>query len=161
MAGHLARKLIFAAGGVVLFIVWTSLTGSGGTFDIASSMPAVVFEGGAGTIGVELTTNQGAELVFSFEQYDESTEQSREVGGREKLDPGTHSRTIDVSPSTYIYLELGVPDATPGAEVSWSVSVDGRVVIRESDRLEEVLPPGYAFFLQAEADDVAQMRSWH
>jgi len=148
--------------GIALFIAWMQIRGGGGGGggEELSSMPATVFEGGGGRLAVELTTSQPAELRFSFEQWDDAEADSRMISGNEALAPGSYTRGVDVSPDTYIYLELGVPDATPGAEVSWNVSVDGRRVLSESDRLDEPLASGYAFFLQVEADDIAQMRSW-
>jgi hypothetical protein len=160
MAGRLGRKMIFTVGGVALFMMWTNVSSSDGASAYASTIPATVFDGGGGSLEVEFTTNQPAELGFAFERYDERADEARELGGSESFEPGTHRRAIDVSPSTYLYLELGVPDAEPGAEISWSVSIDGRVVMRASDRLEEPLGPGYAFFIQAEADDITQMRAW-
>lgn len=158
--GKLRNKLIGLGVGVVLFVLWTRLSGPDGALDEAEAVPSRVFDGGGGTMEVRFTTNQPADLVFAFEQYDEATEETRSAGGRERFDPGTHSRTIDVSPATYIYLELGVPEATPGAELSWTIAVDGRDVLRESDRLDAPLASGYAFFLQAEAEDIAGMRAW-
>ena len=160
MAGRYGRKMIFTVGAVALFMMWTSVSPSDGASRHLPAVPATVFDGGGGMLGVEFTTNQPADLAFGFERYDGAADEARDVGGSERFDPGTHSRTIDVSPSTYLYLELGVPDAEPGAEISWTISIDGRAVMRASDRLDEPLRPGYAFFLQAEADDIAQMRAW-
>jgi len=134
--------------------------GPGGGASEAHSTPGTVFEGGGGQLQVQFTASQPAVLKTSFAQYDESTDEERTLDASEEFAAGSYTRTIDVSPSTYVYLELGVPEATPGAELSWTISIDGRSVFQESDRLEEALRPGYAFFLQAEADDLAQMRSW-
>jgi hypothetical protein len=153
-------RIVAALLGVGLFIAWTQLGGSSGGPLSPDSTPETVLGGGGGRLEVRLTTNQPAVLVSGFSRYDEATNEETSVDGREEFAPGSHIRAIDVSPDTYIYLELGVPDATPGAEVSWSITIDGRPVTEASDRLEEALRSGYAFFLQFEADDVAQVRAW-
>jgi len=43
---------------------------------------------------------------------------------------------------------------------SWSISIGGRRVLQDLDTLDGPLGPGYASFLQAEADDVQRMRGW-
>ena len=146
----LAAVLVLAAG----------CSGYSSDEQTVDKVPEVVFDGGAGTIGVTFDVNQPSRLVASFSQYDEMGDRERSVSAVEKIAPGSHTKTIDVSPGTYVYLELGVPDASVGATANWVVTLDGREVYRESDRLGEPLRDGYAFFLQFEADDVDQIRSW-
>ena len=81
------------------------------------------------------------------------TDERGRRGGRRWL-------TTNISPNTYLYFELGVPDATVGAKLDWVVKLDGREVYRESEKLMEPLESGYAFFMQFEADNVAQVQSW-
>jgi len=162
MAGALGRKLIGTLVGLGLFIAWMQIRGGGdsGDFQELSSIPLTAFEGGGGMIDVRFTTNQPTELIATFEKMDEATGKSSTVSGRETFPAGSYSRSVDVSPDTYIYWELNIPDAAVGAQLSWVIDVDRRNVVNESMRLEDPLEAGYAFFLQAEADDIAQMRTW-
>jgi len=162
MAGALGRKLVGTLVGLGLFIAWMQIRGPGdtGDYEELSSIPLTAFEGGGGLMDVQFTTNQPAELIATFEKMDDSTGKSSTVSGRETFPAGSYGRSVDVSPDTYIYWELNIPDAAVGAQLSWVVHVDGRTVVNESMRLEDPLEAGYAFFLQVEADDIAQMRSW-
>jgi len=162
MAGALGRKLVGTLVGLGLFIAWMQIRGPGdtGDYEELSSIPLTAFEGGGGLMDVQFTTNQPAELIATFEKMDEATGKSSTVSGRETFPAGSFGRSVDVSPDTYIYWELNVPDAQAGAQLSWVVNVDGRTIVRDQDRLDEPLPDGYAFFLQVEADDIAQIRSW-
>jgi hypothetical protein len=155
----MANKLIVALLGIGAFVLWARFSADAESLVETSSLPAVVLGGGGGSVEIRFTTNQPADLVFAFERYDEDSEDGSGMGGWESFDPGTHVRTVEVSPETYIYLELGVPEATPGAELSWSVLVDGTEIVGESDRLEQELRSGTAFFFQVEADDIAELRS--
>ena len=134
--------------------------GSSGDRASVEQLPDVVFDGGGGKLSLELEVNQPAVLKASFAQYDDEGESQREIDVVEEIRPGTLTRRVDVSPGTYVYFELGVHDASVGAELNWVVRLDGQEVQRESDRLSEPLESGYAFFLQFEADDVKQVSSW-
>lgn len=162
MAGAFARKVVGALVGLALFIGWMQLRGGGdsGDYQELSSIPLTAFEGGGGLVDVQFTTNQPAELVATFDKNDAATGKATTVSGRELFPPGSYSRSVDVSPDTFIYWELNVPDAQVGAQLAWVFHVDGATVVNESMRLEDPLEAGYAFFLQVEADDIAQMRSW-
>ncbi|MDH3224063.1 MAG: hypothetical protein OEO23_10145, partial [Gemmatimonadota bacterium] len=70
------------------------------------------------------------------------------------------SLSVEIPDDVYIYLELGIPDAEVGALFEWSVAVDGRQVWYEKDQLDQPLGPGYAFFGQVEAEDLADLRAW-
>ena len=162
MAGAFAKKVIGMLVGLGLFIAWMQIRGPGdtGDFQEMASIPLTAFEGGAGMIDVRFTTNQPAELIATFEKFDEASGKSSTVTGREPFPPGSYDRSVDVSPETYVYWELNIPEAQVGAQLSWVVTLDGRTVVNESMRLEDPLEAGYAFFLQIEADDIAEMRSW-
>ncbi len=153
------KKIVPMVVGLVLFFAWSQFR-DGGSYAAADGTPEIALGGGGGMVTVSFTTNQPARLRTGFSIWDEETDDEDGIHGDESFGAGSHVRTVDVHPQAYLYFELGVPDATPGAEVSWTISVDGRTVIRESERLDEPLGSGYAFFLQAEAENVAQLRSW-
>ena len=154
-----AKKLTMGALGLVAALVWMTLTGGGGGAEELDRFPASVTGGGAGLLSIELSTNQPAELHAAFEQWDEEDE-GEAVGVTESLEAGTHLRRVDVGRETYVYVEVGIPEATVGARLSWTVSLDGVELWSEDDVLEEPLRDGYAFFLQLEADSMEELRSW-
>lgn len=156
-----AKKLFLGLGGLALALGWMTISGGGdGDYQTVDKLPAAVFEGGGGVIMLEVETNQPAVLKASFSQWDEEGDSESDLYVEQNVHPGPFVRTVDVSPDTYVYFEIGVPDATVGATLSWRVSIDGEEVWREEDRLAEPLEDGYAFFVQFEADDVDQIREW-
>lgn len=132
--------------------------GSGGE-DLISELPAQVFSGGGGTLTIRMEVTQPSEFHATFEEL-EGVGEGRTLSVLQEISVGSHERTVEVSPGTYLYFELGVPEATPGARIEWTVLLDGRVVVQEDDTLDGPLESGFAFFLQFEADDVAQVREW-
>ena len=156
-----AKKLVLGVGGIVVALVWMSVTGgSDGVYEELDRVPEVAFGGGAGTLSIEVEVSQEAQLKTSFSQWDEETEDETAVYASETVFPGTFVRSVDVAPDTYVYFEVGVPEATVGATLAWTVYLDGEEIWRESERLEEALEDGYAFFVQLEADSIEQLRSW-
>ena len=156
------RKLVGAAIGTAVALFWFSLSDAseGDSLDRLTQTPAVALGGGAGTLDIEFEINQPAVLRTTFSRYDEATDEETGIDAAEEFAPGSHRRLIDVGPELYLYVELGVPEAQVGAEMKWTVRLDGAVVTSESERLTEPLGPNYAFFLQLEADGVEELRAW-
>ena len=67
---------------------------------------------------------------------------------------------MDVSDDTYVYFELGIPDATVGATIEWALMLDGEKVMQDDLELDEPLEDGHVFFVQFEADSVGDIRDW-
>lgn len=153
---HLGVKVVSTVLGVIVCLAWWTLTGHGGSdFDQFSEIPGVVFEGGGGALAIEATVNQPAELRATFSRrIDEETGEEEGIHVHQPLAAGTHHFETNVPAGVYIYLEIGVPEAQPGARIEWSVKVDGKGVVNESESLEEPLRSGYAFFVQLEFDDI-------
>jgi len=155
-----AKKLIFGAFSVVAALVWMSFSGGAGDLEELDRVPAVAFGGGAGELTVDVKVSEPASFFASFSQYDESddTEEAKYV--EEQLGAGQHLRTVDIGPNTYVYFEIGIEDPPVGASIEWTVYLDGEEVLRETERLDQPLEDGYAFFVQLEADGVEQLRDW-
>lgn len=157
----LGKKLIFGVLSVAAGLAWISFGGGAtGDYEELDRMPARVFGGGAGTLSLEIETSQPAELSASFHQYDESDGSQSDTYVSEEMAIGRHTRKVAVAPDTYIYVEVEIPDASVGATLSWTVLLDGFEIFREDDRLDEPLD-GDAFFLQFEAEDIREIRSWN
>lgn len=156
-----AKKLIVGALGLIAALVWMSRPGQGGEeYAELDRMPAVAFGGGAGTLSLSFEINQPAVLKATFSQYDENDDEETSTYVAEELGPGSYARSVDVGADTYVYVELGVPDAIVGATIDWTVFLDGQPILQENERLDEALEDNYAFFVQFEADDVDQIREW-
>lgn len=159
--GVRTNSKLFGAAAIVagISLSWGCTVSSGDRATVGK-VPEVVFGGGAGELSIQMEMNQPSRLKATFSKYDEEGYDERAIEVVEDLKPGSYTRTVELSPETYVYFELGVPEASVGAEAEWVVTLDDQEVYRESDRLTEPLKSGYAFFLQFEADDVDQIRSW-
>ena len=62
--------------------------------------------------------------------------------------------------ATYGYFEVGVPEAQVGAQIAWSLSLDGALLEQEEVELDEPLAPNHAFFVQLEFDNIDEMRRY-
>ena len=67
---------------------------------------------------------------------------------------------IELSYATYGYFEVSIPDAEVGARIAWTVSLDGARLDREELELDHPLAPGYAFFVEFEFDEIAELRQY-
>lgn len=132
--------------------------GGSGESDARSDPPPVVFGGGGGVLELDVSVNRPARFVTGFEQLGADEEIPRELSSVQDLAPGDHHFVVDVSPRTYGYFEVGIPDATVGARIAWTIRLDGEEVIQEADELHAPLPEGRAFFLQLEFDEIAQLK---
>jgi len=153
MLGGAMKNLAIRAGlailGVVVMIAWWTIRGdkSDTTSKTESRIPAKVWEGGA-TLTIELETSEAARMYVSFGGEDRSLE------AREQIQAGRHSWTIDVPPTASAYVTVSAEDPKVGAKLSWTVTVNGRVIDQQSEELTAPLQPGYAFGLGLELEDI-------
>ncbi|HXE75988.1 MAG TPA: hypothetical protein VNN18_10185 [Candidatus Xenobia bacterium] len=130
-------------------LAWWTLRGdkSDTTSQSADRIPAKVWEGGA-TLTIELETSIATRMYAAFGIEDRSLETSEEV------QPGRHSWTIDVPPTGSLYLSASSDTAPVGAKMTWTVTVNGRVLDQQNETLNEPLQAGYAFGRALELDNV-------
>ena len=150
--------------GLALAGVWlVALAGCGSPqsteISEAEQLPVVVFGGGGGLMEIEVELNRTAELKASFERWIRPDE-SQLLSSTQVLALGSHHFEVDVADATYGYFEVGIPDAEVGARIVWTVSLDGERLDREEVELEQPLAPGYAFFVQFEFDEIAELRRY-
>lgn len=105
---------------------------------------------------LEVRSNGPALLRANFSTYGRNADG---VGAEVPLSPGARLFRVHVPSDAYIYLELAAPAAEPGATLSWTLDVDGKRIWQDEDLLDEPLEPGYAFFLQIEAEDLADLKA--
>jgi hypothetical protein len=79
----------------------------------------------------------------------------RDLAAFERVDPGTHSWTIDIPAQTGGRLEFEAKDPKPGSKLTWTVTSNGHELAHETESLDQPLKAGEAFFLELELDDFA------
>lgn len=154
--GDAVKWLVRTVGGLVLMLAWWTITGSGDdpNSESADHIPSTVWEGGGGSLAIEVDTSSPAQMRLSFSREGDDGEE-RELQTWEDVDAGHHVFTIDVPGEVGGYVELGAIDPKPGDELHWTVAVNGETVSEQQDRLDSPLQDGYAFFLQAYFDEYA------
>lgn len=154
-------KTVSSALGLVLFIGWINLKGGDDEVHVEhlTELPAAVFDGGGGVVGIELELNEPAELHATFERWNESDE-SETVSVVRVLEPGDHSFEVDLSEDAYAFFQVGMDEPPVGAEMSWRVTLDGELLNEETQRLDEPLDPRYAFALIQEIEDVVELADY-
>jgi hypothetical protein len=163
MGGWLQRWLgraVMSLLGLALWAGWVMVS-DGGVTEVQelAELPPVIFDGGGGTFELEVEVDQPSRLTTSFERWSEDDE-SELLSSTQNLPPGAHHFTVDVPEATYGYFEVGVPEAEVGAQITWSLSLDGALLEQEEIELEEPLAPNRAFFVQFEFDEVESLRQY-
>jgi len=163
MGGWLQRLLGRAVLGLLGLALWAGwvMVSDGGVTQVQelAELPPVVFDGGGGTFELEVEVDQPSRLTTSFERWSEEDE-SELLSSTQTLAPGAHRFAVEVPEATYGYFEVGVPEAQVGAQIAWSLSLDGALLERKEVLLEEPLAPNHAFFVQFEFDEVESLRQY-
>jgi hypothetical protein len=134
------RPLLALALGGLLFTGCKSESGTSSD----NKIPTTAFGGGA-ALQARLELNQKGHV--SLELYGDE-EQTKTLGGHQVLKPGAYVIKTDVGGTPRGMFELSIRDAKPGAKVSWEISLDGKVLHKESEELKAPLKKGRGFFLQ-------------
>lgn len=163
MDGWLQRVLVRASMGFLGLALWAGwvMVSDGGVTEVQelSELPNMVFDGGGGTFELTVDVEQPSQLVASFERWHEQDE-SELLSSTQTLAPGEHHFSVEVPEATYGYFEVGVPEAEVGAQIAWSLSLDGALLEEEKVELDEPLAPNHAFFVQFEFDEVESLRQY-
>ena len=155
MSGLTKRVVVGALGVALTLGFWTV---KGWFLDEANAtgahIPDKVWEGGGGSVVLEVETTAPARVSATFEtnlQVDDAAHRFLETW--ERVEPGLHTYTIDVPARVSGTVEAGIDAPTVGARVRVAVKVDGRTVAEDSQTLTEPLQAGYGFFAQVELED--------
>ena len=135
---------------------WALRSGGEGHPEVATRIPARVWEGGGGVLALRVETSCAARMSISFSENGKKGGRSLEA--RESIGPGVRSWTIDVPRGAGGTIELGAERPKEGDTLRFTVALDGRTVDEQSETLDEELRPGYAFFLQSEHDDYSRAK---
>lgn len=151
MLKSLAKTLV----GLALVLAWWTIRGPGESdTETASSIPTVVWDGGAGTFSIHAETSAPAQMRVSFYENSESDD-ARSLETHQDVAAGIHNWTISVPANVGGYVELSATDPQPGTTLSWTLQAGGATVDEQTEQLEKPLEQGYGFFLQTYFDDYA------
>lgn len=148
---YMLKRAALAILGVVVMLAYWTVTGGGSNSEV-QGIPAKVWEGGGGILGIEIDSTTAAKFRISFnDDSDKSLETWTPVTA------GSHHFAIDIPHQAGGYIEFGADDPKVGDKLSWKISLNGETVDEQEDTLDEPLPNGYAFFLQSYYDDYSTM----
>ena len=154
-----AKNLAIRAGaavlGVAVMLGWWTIRGYGSDSPTTEQrIPAKLWEGGGATLTVNLETSEPSRVYASFGgANDRSLEASEEIA------PGRHSWTLDLPADCSVFFSPTAENPKVGAKMSWTVTLNGHVLLEETETLEKPLQPNYAFGLTLEIEDVAELLS--
>ncbi len=144
---NLLKRGVMSILGVVVMLAWWSFRGSDANTESADKIPVKVWDGGAGTMTIDVESTSAAQMRVSFSELGKDDGRSLET--YEDVPAGSHSWTIDVPARTGGYVELSAVDPKPGDKLSWKVSVNGSVVSEQAETLAQPLEENTGFFLQS------------
>ena len=154
--GNLVKRGALAVLGVAVTLTWWTLRGGGTGAQTQQGIPGRVWDGGGGTLTIQVETTCPAKMSIGFDARDEEKRRSLEVW--EAVPAGARSWTIDVPPRAGGYIELNAESPKVGDQLKWTLSLNGQVIDEQSETLQEALQPNHAFFLQLHEDDYSQAR---
>jgi hypothetical protein len=112
-----------------------------------SRIPDKVWSGGH-TLEIEVESTSTATMRVSFSQHDKPAGEQQTLETYEKIAAGTRSWTIDVRAHVGGYIEIEAEKPNPGDRLAMKVKSNGKLVDEQTEKLDQPLQSGYAFFLQ-------------
>ena len=157
MTGLLKRGAMTILGVAVMLGFWTV---KGWFTDEASAslshIPQKVWDGGGGTVLVEVESSDPARVSISFETDNQvDSDDHKYLDTWEKIGAGAHTYSIEVPSNVGGTAEVSAENPKVGSRVRIAVKVNGQVVAEDSSTLSEPLQPGYGFFAQVHMEDYA------
>lgn len=159
--GNLAKRAALSILGLAVVLgYWTIRDRFGGgstSTPTSSTIPSRVWEGGAGTVSIDVESSDPATLRAYFASMGKSDagKADRELQAWEKVNAGVHTWTIDVPARTTGTLEFEAVGPKPGSKLSWTIRAGDKQIAQQTETLEKPLQNNEAFFLQIEVDDFA------
>jgi hypothetical protein len=156
------RKLAIRAGlavlGMAITLTWWSMRRIDSHSQSSSRIPDKVWSGGH-TLEIEVESTSAATMRVSFSQHDKPAGEQQTVETYEKIAAGACSWTIDVPAHVGGYIEIGADKPGPGDRLAMKVKSNGKLVNEQTEKLDQPLQSGYAFFLQVHYDDYSNAGS--
>jgi hypothetical protein len=154
--GGIARRIVLGALGVALMLGFWTVKGwfVGEASATAAHIPDKVWEGGGGSVFLEVETSDPARFSASFETNDQvDNPEHKFLETWERVEPGLHVFKVELPREVSGIVEAGIDAPKVGAKVRVAVKVNGETVAEDSQILTEPLQAGYGFFAQVELDD--------
>lgn len=142
-------KAVTAVLGLTLTLGYWSFTGGGRDVEVGERIPKKVWEGGGGTLTVQVESSSPGTMRISFN--DRKDERSLET--YEKVSAGSYRWSVDVPRGAGGYVEFGADKPQVGDTLSWTIMVNGSEVDSQSSELEAELGHNEAFFIQSYFED--------
>lgn len=149
---NLLKRGALAILGMVVCLAWWSIRGGDGGGETVRGIPQKIWEGGAGTMTIDVETSGPARLNITCSQALEGDEE-RSLECWAEMEAGTHSWTIELPAGGGGYIDLTAEEPAVRARLGWTVRVNGEIVAEETQTLDKPLEPNYAFGLQVFMDD--------
>lgn len=150
---RLLQRGVMAILGLALTLAWWSIRGGKSDSESVSGIPKKVWDGGAGTMTIDVETSGPARMNVTFSEEDGEGDEARSLEAWEKVKAGSHSWTIELPSNAGGYVDLTAEEPEVGARLSWVIRVNDQVMTEESQTLDQPLKPKYAFGLQLYMDD--------
>jgi hypothetical protein len=158
MEGVLKRVVLGILGVALTLGFWTVKGWFVGDASATSAhIPDKVWDGGGGTVFVEVESTDPARVSVTFETnvaIDDADHKFLETW--ERVEPGVHTYKIEVPANVSGTAEVSAEEPKVGSRVRVAVKVDGSTVAEDSLTLTEPLKPGYGFFAQVHLEDYAK-----
>ena len=151
------KKILSSLLGLVLALTWWTIRGHFSHHDtVVNAIPAKVWDGGGGTMTIDVDTSVAGKLSIEF---NERGKNGRSMTTLEQAGAGTHTWSVEVPRNAGGYIEFGADAPSPGAKMSWTIRLDGRRIVSESETLDQPLGKNEAFFLQRYYKDYSRART--
>jgi hypothetical protein len=138
--------------GVVVTLAYWSFTGGGSDAEVRG-IPSKVWEGGSGTLTVEVEASTPARFAIGFSK--DGKEES--LNAWTPVSAGSHAWAIEVPAGAGGYIDLNAENPKVGDKLSWKILLNGETVEEQSETLDAPLEQGYAFGLVSHYDDYSTM----
>jgi hypothetical protein len=152
------KRVAMAVLGLVLTLGFWTVKGwfLGEASATTSHIPDKVWDGGGGTVFLEVETTDPARVSATFETNDAVDSSGHKfLETWEPIQPGEHTYKIEVPANVSGTVELTADAPKLGSQVRVTVKVDGSTVAEDRQTLTEPLKSGYAFFAQLHLKDYA------
>ncbi len=150
----LAIREDLAVLGMAITLTWWTMHRGDSHTQSSSRIPDQVWSGGH-TIEIEVESTSAATMRVSFSQHDKPAGQQQTLETYEKIAAGARSYV----PAHVGYIEIGADKPSPGDKLAMKVKSNGKLVTEQTEKLDQPLQSGYAFFLQVHYDDYSKAGS--
>jgi len=155
---RLAIRAGLAVLGMAITLTWWTIHRGDSHTQSSSRIPDKVWSGGH-TLEIEVESTSAATMHVSFSQHDKPAGEQQTLETYEKIAAGARSWTIDVPAHVGGYIEIEAQKPNPGDRLAMKVKSNGKLVDEQTEKLDQPLQSGYAFFLQVHYDDYSNAGS--